>query len=249
MKFRLPKMSELSGNTVVRLALSLLLTNLIIAAIAAFLLHQNRTHFERRAEAETRNLAQTLANEIRSDIRSIDLGLMSVVDEMERQYGAGGIDSAVLNTFVEQQHARLSRLDGLRVTDADGNVVYGTRVPRDPVLNLTEREYYQRLRTGETVGLAFSKPMKSRHDGRWVLKMARRINYLDGTFAGIAYGTISLTSFSKAFSSLDIGKSGAIALFDDNLILLARHPAPSAAQTAIGSPLASVPLRQMFASG
>lgn len=246
---QLPNLSRLRGNMVVRMALSLLILNVAIFALAAFSLYETRIQYERRAEVETRNLVQSLASEIQADFHTIDLALLTIADEAERQYDTGGIDKAVFDAFIEQQLARLPKVDGLWATDADGRVAYGVGLAREYVAALVGDGHYALLRNDANSGLVVSKAIIDPEKGQAQFFLARRMNYLDGTFAGIIYAHTGSAQFIKNLSALDVGSKGVVSLFNDDFTILARYPALADGNQAAGVRIASPLLHETFAAG
>ncbi len=232
---------------VVRLALSLLILNVAIFALAAFLLYETRIQYEQRAGVETKNLVHSLASEIQADIHTIDLALATIADEAERQYDIGGIDKAAFHAFINQQLTRLPKVDGLWVSDADGNVAYGVGLAKGQEAIVASDGYYALLKNDGNAGLILSKPLTDREKDQSQLVLARRINYLDGTFAGIAYAYTGSAHFLKKFSALDVGNKGVVILFNDDFTVLARYPAR--ADQAAGARIDLPELRAVLASG
>jgi hypothetical protein len=234
---------------VVRMALSLLLLNVAIFALAAFSLYETRIQYEQRAEVETKNLVQSLASEIRADIHTIDLSLLTIADEAERQYDIGGIDKAVFNAFIDQQLARLPKVDGLWMTDADGMAAYGVGLGKETAAVFASTDHYALLKDDATAGLLISKPILDRKNGWSQLMLARRINYLDGTFAGIVYANTGSVHFIEKFSALDVGNQGVVTLFNDDFTILARYSTPAGINQAVGARINSPVLHEAVAAG
>jgi hypothetical protein len=65
----------------------------------------------------------------------------------------------------------------------------------------------------------------------------------------MAHAVISLDQFTKAFSALDVGAHGSVALRDLDLGLIARHPEPVSAGTAIGQKFVSPEFMAFAQSG
>jgi diguanylate cyclase (GGDEF)-like protein/PAS domain S-box-containing protein len=231
------------------MALSLLLLNVAIFALAAFSLYETRIQYEQRAEVETKNLVQSLASEIRADIHTIDLSLLTIADEAERQYDTGGIDKAVFNAFIDQQLARLPKVDGLWMTDVDGKAAYGVGFAKEKAAAFAGADYYALLKDDASSGLLVSRPIVDRENGRSQLMLARRINYLDGTFAGIVYANTGSVHFMEKFSALDVGNKGVVTLFNDDFTILARHSIPAGLNQAVGARISSSVLQEAVAAG
>lgn len=231
----------------------IVLLNLLVVGTNMLSLNMDRTQYEKSAAAVTRNLAQVLDQNIAGAIDRVDLALFDVADETEKQLAAGGIDRPVLNAFIARQYQRQPDLDSLRVTDAEGNVLYGIGVnpsaraiatDRDNFIRLRD-DYFIRLRDDPNAGSVFSKPLLGRISGKWVVIMARRIKQPDGSFGGIVYAPLAVEYFNKMFSTIDIGRKGGVALRDDTFGLISRYPALQ----DTGSNEVSNELREMVGTG
>jgi diguanylate cyclase (GGDEF)-like protein/PAS domain S-box-containing protein len=249
MKFLPPHWISVSGSIVTKLALSLLLLNLGVASLATFSLYESKLQYKNRAEVETKNLARTLTSQIQGSIHSIDLALLAIADEIERQQAADTIKSSEINSFLQKQYLRQPDLDGFRVVRADGYLAEGIGLGSGNQISIADRDYFRLLRDDPHAGLVISKPFIGRVSGQCVLVLARRINHRDGSFAGIAYASVACEHFSKMFSSIDVGGNGIITLFDKDFTMLARHPQPVGTNRSIGMQVGSPQVRKWVLSG
>jgi diguanylate cyclase (GGDEF)-like protein/PAS domain S-box-containing protein len=133
----------------------------------------------------------------------------------------------------------------LRVTNGQGDAIYGPGAGS----SLGDRDYFIRLRDSPTTGLVISRPVVGRSSGEWVISLARRLENREGSFAGMVYGTMPLSHFTKLFATLQVGQNGSFTLFDDDFRLVARHPEPGAAASAVGSRFGSPQLQALVRSG
>ncbi len=204
-----------------------LVANLFFIGLACFSLYQSRVLFKEQAEILSKNLSRVLAEEIREAVNKIDLGILSVTDEVERQLSGGKIDGRTLNAFITREVARVSILEGLRVVNAKGEHTYGTGVnPSTALISVADRAYFCRLHDDPKAGLVISNPVFGRVSRKWSIIMARRVNQPDGSFAGVVYASITLTRLSYLLSSIDIGDHGSVSLRGDDQTLFARYPTP-----------------------
>jgi two-component system sensor histidine kinase/response regulator len=233
-----------SGSIVTRLTAGVIVINLFVIALMGVFLYQNYRHYAHETAISTQNLVRSLELNVAGIIDKVDGALFAVVQETERQIAHGGIDESALTAYLEAQQARLPELDALRITEATGDVRYGVGVPESPRVNVSDREYFSVLHDQLEVGMLISKPVQSRINGRWVLPIARRVNFPDGSFAGVAYGAITLDYFQTVFAALDIGKHGAISLRDEELGVIARCPEPGGVGSAIGNKDVSITIQE-----
>ncbi|MBF0507262.1 MAG: hypothetical protein HQL09_10565 [Nitrospirae bacterium] len=237
------------GQFIKRMATAVIFINLFVIALAGLSLRQSLLQHEERAVVTAQNLSQVLERYIGGVIDKIDVTLLAISDEIEKQVAVGGIKGQKLNRFIVRQHARLPELDGLRMADAQGNIICGTGVTPGLKANIANREYFVHLRENAKAKLVISKPVVSRVTGEWVVLLARRLNKPDGSFSGVVYGVITLESFIKVFASIDVGKHGTIALYNEELDLVARRADPAKVDSAIGQKTVSPEFFELVKAG
>jgi PAS domain S-box-containing protein len=245
MPFRIDFQTNLLG----RLVFGVVLINLLVVAVAVFSLTRSFDNYQQRAEIATQNLANVLAQNIDSTIDRVDLGLQITAEEIEKQIAKDNPDSESLNQFMARLQARLPWVIGLRSTDAQGWVSYGTDVPKDTKLSMADRLYFTSHRDHPQLGLFINRPVISRINKTWVINFARRLNRPDGSFAGVVYANISLENFGKMFAIVDIGKHGAINLRDSDMRLIMRHPSPLDIGGSIGKKDISPQFQALITAG
>ena len=137
----------------------------------------------------------------------------------------------------------------IRTTNAQGLIEHGSGPAAGPDISLADRDYFLRLREGTIAGPHISPPLIGRISGKWRIILARRYERPGGGFAGIVYAVLALDQFGQAFSELNVGPHGSVALRDLDLELIARHPEPTTAGTAIGQTNVSRELADFARSG
>ena len=233
----------------IRLTAGVVLLNLFVILLAGISAQHAYRQYQASAEISTQNLAQLLESRIVESFRRIDIGLLDVLDEYEREHAAGKVGRETINAKIELVRARLPEVDALRITDAQGILIYGNGVAPDARISLADRPQFVQLRNDAKAGLVFSKPQVSRVDNRWVIALARRINLPDGTFGGMIFAAVTLDHINRLFAALDLGPGGALILRDEDLGLIARHPDYQQVGLSIGSLPVSKEVRQIHASG
>jgi len=197
---------------------------LAIFFLAGHGLLRSRAHHLAKAEVETRNLARALMEGMTASYDKIDLAVQAVKDEKERLLRTGRLDGPALDHFIERQHARIPVLFALRTTDASGIIDHGMSGVTQARASVADRDHFKRLKADPSNGLVISEPLQGRFSGQTVIIFARRINGPDGSFAGIAYGTLHLEQIVKHFTSLTIGREGIISLrHADPSVIIAGH--------------------------
>lgn len=207
--------------------------NLIIVALAAWTVTWSRGQYVARAEIATHNLAQILEQNLQGMVNQIDLALLAVKDEFERQDAAP--PEARVEASIQAEVSRIGFLDALRTADALGFVNHGTEVIGSQRIRVQDRDYFQHLKTHAEAGLFISSPILGRHSGKWVVLFARRLNQPHGGFAGVVYGTITIDDLVHTLSKVEVGRRGSISLRGAHLELLARFPKTPGEDRLIGS--------------
>ena len=232
-----------------RLQAGVLVLNLFVILMAGISIYKGLRNRRDQAIATAQNLSLVLDRYVAETFSKADLAVLAVKEEVERV----GLDSARarpdLDAFIRRQHERVPELLAIRTTDAQGVVDHGSGVGSNASVNLSDREHFIRLRDVPGAGLVVSKPLMGRLTGTWVIVLARRIERPDRSFAGMAHAVISLDQFTKAFSALDVGARGSVALRDLDLGLIARHPESVSAGTAIGQTFVSPEFMAFAQSG
>lgn len=229
-----------------RLLIGAIIINFFVYCLAGLSLYNSHAHYNKLAATSTQNFAKNLEANISGIIDKIDVGVFAVSREAMRQLVAGGINRKELDSYIQKQIAQHPELYGLRVTDADGNLLYGTDIPADTAANISDREYFKRLRDNPKEGLVISNAIQGRISGKWNITFARRINGQDGSFAGVAIAMFDASYFDKLFSQLDIGKYGAIGIRDLDLRLVALQPKGKEPGSQIGSNVISAKTKEMI---
>jgi hypothetical protein len=210
----------------------LVVFDLLLVALAAWTLQQARQQYVARAEAVTYNLAQVLEENLRGTVNQVDLGLLATKDEFERRDMPD--DRKRLESHMHDQLSRIPILDSIRITDAQGLITRGSSLPSGAQINLSDRDYFQQLKTSPGAELVISQPHIGRVTGKWGIQLARRLNRPDGGFAGVVYGTITLEQLSQTFRHVDVGPHGSISLRGGDLSLLVRFPTYAGSEKLLG---------------
>lgn len=203
----------------------LLLANATVAIFFWWSLSSSKQLFDERAYAQTANIASTLDGNISSSIEKIDLVLASVADELEREIRAGGIQSDQALRFLARRLQNMPELPALRVYDAEGNGLVNEGVkPAADVVNIADRDYFQRAKAQTEPERILSPLLRSRVDQSFVIVSARRFVDAQGRFAGVVIAPIGVEYFSQLIYGLDLGSAGTVALRDADQRLIARNP-------------------------
>lgn len=207
-----------------RLALAQILLYVLVGGLAGYSLYQSRLQYEESALVNSQNLAQFVQHDISASVRTIDLALLDIASELQRQEKEGRVSASALNAFIGEQVKRQPAMDGIRVANAQGWLTHGTGILDHTRVSVADRPHFQRLKTEPALGLLMTKPQVTRVGGQWAIFLARAVRHPDGSFAGVVLASVPLTYFTTQLSALQIGPHGSFVLFDDDFELLARVP-------------------------
>jgi diguanylate cyclase (GGDEF)-like protein len=114
----------------------------------------------------------------------------------------------------------------ITVLDADGNLINWTGAWPAPQLNLSERSYFQAVKSQSSgAEYAIVEPLHSRLTGRHRTLFARRISGPNGEFLGAVTRGIEAVQLEKFLASVTLGDNSAISIFHRDGTVLARYPA------------------------
>ncbi|HEX9009565.1 MAG TPA: hypothetical protein VF804_04300 [Holophagaceae bacterium] len=232
----------------VLLGAGVLVLNLFVILMAWVSLRKSLRNHRVQAATVAQNLARVLDDYVGDTFTKADLAVQAARDEAERAAAAGEAPGG-LDAFLRRQQMRAPELLALRITDAQGRVTHGAGVGAGSPADLSDREHFIRLRDDPQAGPVISKPLLGRLTGTGVIVLARRIEGPGHAFAGMALAVVSLDRFARAFSALDVGVHGSVALRSLDLELVARHPEPVSAGTAVGQRLVSAEFEAFARSG
>ena len=240
--------SEFSART--GLLVGLILGNAFVLSVAGLWQYQSREGYEERTRVVTQNIATALNQNISRNVNAIDLGIRTVVDELERQLASGVINEKEVTAFLTRYENRLPAVEAFRIAQADGTVILGKGVDKAQPVTWIDRDYFIHLRDSQDDLLEVTKPRRGRVAKQYIVNFARRYNYPDGRFAGVVSAPVSVAYFSQLLSAFNIGPNGTLILRDSELGLIARVPAiPNAAAGQIGNSAVSEEFKKIVASG
>jgi PAS domain S-box-containing protein len=219
-----------------RLNGGLILLVLVVVALAATALASSKARYEARAVTNAKNLSRLLMQDLDASFDKIDLAVLSVKEEVERQTSAGGIDRVALNGHIDRQVQRQSDLLALRVTDSRGEAKFGTGMATGVApFSISQRAFFKRLRDDPRAGVVFSEPVVGQVSGKWSIVAARRVSAAGDAFDGVVYGVVLLEHFQQRFALVDLGAHGVVSLRDLALGTVVRYPEPEHIGSTVGS--------------
>lgn len=202
----------------------LVLANLLVLALSAESLDRSRVHHEQLARSLTQNATTALDLNVSKTIEKLDLALQSVVDELERQLAAQGLDEPLAQAFLARQTQRVPEVEAFRVSQADGRVILGKGLAKDTPVSWADRDDFIAHRDNPQSGLQVTQVRMGRVAQQYIVGFSRRYNHPDGRFAGTVSAPVAVEHFTRLLSQFDVGPGGTLLLRDAKLGLIARAP-------------------------
>jgi len=220
-----PRISPLLTRHPTGIVIGCALFALLMLALVAAMLIQERRDAVARAAGNAENLAVVVERDLSHTFALFDLSLAELAE---------GIGDPGVMALPPRYRQRLlfdrsmvagPHMGSLLYVDASGAIAVdsASAVPRAG--NFTDRSWFFVHRDSPDVGLYISPPYQSRlRGGDWSIAFSRRVNHADGSFAGVVMGAMRIEYFRELLSGLNMGEHGAITLFHVDGSVLMRNP-------------------------
>ncbi|MBS1170852.1 MAG: diguanylate cyclase/phosphodiesterase with sensor(s) [Burkholderiaceae bacterium] len=209
--------------------------NLLVYGLVYQRLQQSRHLYEQRAAVTAQNIVGLLEQSVADSIERVELGVLNVVDEAEKQLSSdGSISKPSIEAYINRLHSRFPDLEGIRITDESGTVRYGTHSSGRADVSIANDDHFIYLRTHPDAGTVISKPKFGKISNKWTIKVVRRYNRPGGAFAGVVSGIIDVNYYAVQFAALNVGEHGTVTLRDGDMGIIVRYPEPEAGGSSVG---------------
>jgi diguanylate cyclase (GGDEF)-like protein/PAS domain S-box-containing protein len=202
---------------------------LVVMQLLAYQLWSSYQESVHEAEIKTRNYASIFEARLDATLRRTDTLLLSLgrtTPEAALNRAAAPRFADEINAELDSRQLNFKELAGLRIFDANGDLLYASDRGSVPQVNIIDREYFARVRDSQQSGLVFSEVVTARTTGRPSIVVARPLRSSQGVFLGMAAALIDVLHFQTLFQSLDIGAQGLLAIRrSDDSALVVRWPA------------------------
>jgi PAS domain S-box-containing protein len=231
------------------MAAGVLLLNLFVFGIVGWTLLRSHDQYLRIAAITAENLSHGLEENLTRFVDKVDLTLLAVIDEMNREKAAGGIDGKALTAFIARQDRRLPEALGLRVFDVEGRLLYAANEVFAPNGNVADSDAFRHWLETTDQGLYVSQPKVGEISGRPLIAMARRLTNGDGSFAGQINVSVGLEALSGVLRSVQSGQNGSMTLANRDARVIARAPNPGGAMGLVTHPQILPTLHALIVAG
>ena len=209
----------LRRSVLTRFALLLVVAVPLVWLVVAIQLMQLSGIAEREANRDLQNLTRAFSEEVDATISTIDVSLMGLRSNWQRN--RDDFDQIVRELNRELRERIIMQV---AVTDARGKLVYSSSGAGIGV-NLIDREHIRVHLDGKQDKLFISGPILGRISGLWTIQFTRPIYAKDGKLAGVIAASVAPSYFSRFYSSIDLGPGSSIALVRWGGTIIARTTA------------------------
>ena len=171
----------------------------------------------------SRNLAESIDQNLSSTLERVDLVLRTVVGELEASQGPRGLDLPRIKRLIATEATLIPEALAIRVTDAQGRVLLGNPGP-DPRVSLAGLPPFGQLRVDPAAGTQVTHPIQDPFTLAWTLTSGRRYIRPDGGFAGMVAIPVTVEYLRQRLSGFNIGSGGTLTLRDSDLGFITRNP-------------------------
>ncbi len=214
------------------------LNGIAIGLVGAAVLAIGLTIWSLRSDAikdasnDAGNIATVLAEQTARSVQSIDI----VLTELQERIATIGttpseefyrrLRNADVYEILKERAARLPQATVITLAGKDGRVVSSSRSWPPPDVDLSDREFFQILRTSPDTKLYVGAPVASRVTGAQTIFFSKPVIGGAGDFAGAIIVGVELAYFRHIYDSITSLRHQSFLLLRKDGTVLVRHPDP-----------------------
>ncbi|WP_199229359.1 sensor histidine kinase [Azospirillum sp. TSO22-1] len=205
---------------------------LLVAAgftIAEHMLEHERTLAVTAAEKDASSLARAYEEYVYQVVRRLDHALSHLRDEYEHDPREFSFRAG----WHSPLHADLAFQ--IVVTDAEGRLVLSSLASEAPVMDFSDRAYFQAHRDDGEDRLYISTPLVGRVSGQTTIQFTRRLRRPDGAFNGVMILSVSPDKLAGYYGRAEVGLTGSVMLVGFDRVVRARQAVMPAPTPVVGS--------------
>jgi len=144
-----------------------------------------------------------------------------------------------VHLMLKDKLAGWPHIGSLTLINAKGKLFNFSRFWPLPNIDVTDREFFQALKSDPRLTSFMGEPVRNRATGSWTIHLVRKVAGPNGEFLGLVLGAMEMNYFDQYFGSIVLARGSKIRLLRDDGVVLASHPAvdPARARDPVGEPL------------
>jgi signal transduction histidine kinase/ActR/RegA family two-component response regulator len=206
---------------------------LLVAGAAYYELHASRQAVIADTERQMARLDMVFAEQTGRAVEAVDLLVLGAAETVQVQ----PLQTEGLAETLRRRIRGVRQLSALMVYDSSGKMIVSTDPDMVAVPHTIVESISARYRKDPHTGLIISPPFRVA-ENKWNVLLARPMCAPDGTFTGMAAGSINLSYFEDFYRAVELNENGAIILHLRDGTVLARFPH---VDKAIGTSFGNLP--------
>jgi diguanylate cyclase (GGDEF)-like protein/PAS domain S-box-containing protein len=134
------------------------------------------------------------------------------------------MSSTSVHELLRAMVADLSYAGDLTIIDSDGQPINSSVEGPLPQVNVTERDYFQTLKSNPSPTNTVIQPVRSVVTGTSTTIVAHRLTGADGSFLGLLTRHVDPENYESFLQSMELGEGSSINVFHTDGTLLVRYP-------------------------
>ncbi len=173
-----------------------------IVIVAGLNIWQDYRNTQSWALRHAQTMSQNLAEHAARSLDAVDLTLLTVKKQAERDRVSEPRSSEEIIGEFEEYIAALPQIRGLILTDRAGIIRYTER-KKSIGMDIHDRGYFKYHQNSTDSELYVGKPLVGRTTGRWFFSTSRKIEQPDGSFDGISMALVTQGYFKNFYDRVE----------------------------------------------
>jgi PAS domain S-box/diguanylate cyclase (GGDEF) domain len=179
--------------------------------LAVLSYHEHEALFG-QALTDVRAQSSTLSGAVENQLDHAERTLLGIADVLSATPEAWEAKSAAAHRLLLRHQSVSPFLQSLFLVGADGQL-HATSSTIDPEpLDLSERDYFKAMEAGVRDRLFVGRPVVSRHDGQWVVPIARALDNQQGRLEMVLAGAITTQAVEGLIAAQGFGNGTRVAI-------------------------------------
>ena len=187
---------------------AIILIDLSFTLLVIYLLINGRSYYEDKFQTTSYNFAKLYEQIISDKVRLINDATVRVERELNSQLLNGAFDVVRIEQLLDSEQNQLPEIDTIRVTNANGDVLFGKGIVPDKQISYADRDFFKKHRDHTTNDLIITEPMLGKVSNKWIIAFTRCYHNTEGQFAGVISAAVPVEAFGAALSKVNLGPTG-----------------------------------------
>jgi diguanylate cyclase (GGDEF)-like protein/PAS domain S-box-containing protein len=202
----------------------------VIAAATMLMLSKLRNDAIVDGGRELENLALVLAEYTDRAFQSVALVEANLLEQAQARRPVTHEDferqmsGQAVHLMLRDKASGMPHVGSLTLINADGKLINFSRFWPLPTIDVTDRDFFQALKSNSQLTYYLGEPVLNRATGSWTLHLVRRVSGPHGEFFGLILGAMEMDYFERYFGTIALGEGSSITLIRQDGRFLARYP-------------------------